>query len=135
LRNTAIVHKEFESLLDGIKPVSSIGSKVNLTSYEPNHLTYKTELSAESFVVFSEIWYTTGWKAYIDGTEQPLIRANYALRALRVPAGTSQIELKFEPKVWAIGQKVSLVSSVLLLLLIAAWAFSELKGRRKPEQQ
>lgn len=135
LRNTAIVHKEFESLLDGFKPVSGVGSKVNLTSYKPNHLTYKTELSAESLVVFSEIWYTAGWKAYIDGTEQPLIRANYALRALRVPAGTSQIDLKFEPKVWAIGQKVSLVSSVLLLLLIAAWAFSELKSRKKPEQQ
>ncbi|MDP2237599.1 MAG: YfhO family protein [Bacteroidales bacterium] len=134
LRNTAVVHKEFSSLLEGFNPVAGNSAKIQLTSYEPNHLIYSAELSHESLVVFSEIWYTAGWKANIGGVEQPLIRANYALRALRVPSGTSQIELKFEPKVWAIGQKVSLVSSTLLLLLLVAWVVSELKGRKMPEQ-
>jgi hypothetical protein len=131
LRNTAVVHKEFSSLLEGFTPVSGNPASIKLTSYEPNHLIYSAELGHESLIVFSEIWYTAGWKAYIGGVEQPLIRANYALRALRVASGTSQIELKFEPKVWAIGQKVSLVSSALLLLLILAWAYSELKGRKQ----
>ncbi|MDP3444849.1 MAG: YfhO family protein, partial [Ignavibacteria bacterium] len=100
---------------------------VKLIDNKPNHLVYNASTTKESFVVFSEIWYSLGWKAYINGKEQPLIRANYVLRALKVPAGNSTIEMKFEPKVWAVGEKISLASSALLILLLIFWIASEIK--------
>jgi uncharacterized membrane protein YfhO len=84
-------------------------------------------MKQEGLVVFSEIWYTKGWKAYINGEEQPLIRANYVLRALKVPAGNSEIEMRFEPKVYAVGEKVSFVASLLLLLALGYGIYLEVK--------
>lgn len=127
LITTAVISKEFASILEGLVPTTDDSDEILLKEYEPNHLTYKAQLANESLVVFSEIWYTLGWKAYINETEQPLIRANYALRALKVPAGDSEIVMRFEPKVWKVGEKISLASSSFLLLLVFAWLFIELK--------
>ena len=71
-------------------------------------------------VVFSEIYYADGWQAFIDGKPVPHIRANYVLRALPVPAGAHTIEFKFEPKSYAVGNGVSLASSIALLLVLVA---------------
>ena len=127
LRSTAVVNKEFEPLLQNLPASGSDGSIVNLTDYQPNKLNYQADMKQEGLVVFSEIWYTKGWKAYINGEEQPLIRANYVLRALKVPAGNSEIEMRFEPKVYAVGEKVSFVASLLLLLALGYGIFIEVK--------
>lgn len=118
LMTTAIVNKEFTKLLQNFTPVMDTMASIELVTYDPNHLVYETSANAANLAVFSEIWYSKGWKAYVDGVEQPLIRANYLLRALEIPAGTHSIEMKFEPKVWSIGEKVSLASSLLLILLV-----------------
>lgn len=131
LMTTAIVHREFEPLLSNLNPVMDTTATVNLVSYQPNHLVYETVTSTPNLIVFSEIWYTKGWKAYVDGVEQPLIRANYLLRSVVVPAGEHSIEMKFEPKVWAIGEKVSLASSLLLLLLSAGLAFRYIRQKKQ----
>jgi len=94
------------------------GSTIILTKYEPDALTYRATATADAFVVFSEIYYADGWNAYLDGKLVPHLRANYVLRAMPLPAGTHTIEFKFEPTEYAIGNTVSLVSSVLLILLL-----------------
>ena len=57
---------------------------------------YKVQSEAGGVVVFSEIYYP-GWTATIDGEEVELGRANYILRALRVPAGTHEVRMEFRP--------------------------------------
>lgn len=130
LRTTAVVNKEFEPLLAGLPTAGPGEARIELRNYQPNKLVYDIRLSQEQLVVFSEIWYTKGWKAFVNGQEQALIRANYTLRALRLPAGESQVEMRFEPKVWVVGEKVSLLASALLLLLVAGWIYVEIKGRK-----
>ena len=48
--------------------------------------------------MFSEIYYPKGWKATIDGNEVPIERANYVLRAITIPQGEHDIEMRFEPQ-------------------------------------
>lgn len=134
LQTTAIIHDEFRPLLEGLNPTTDSTAMIELTQYEPNRLVYSIESVEESLFIFSEIWYTAGWKAFVDGKETDLIRANYVLRALRVPAGTSTIEMRFEPKVWAVGQTVSLISSSLLILLLLLWLFGEYKKWKQQSQ-
>jgi len=93
-------------------------STIALSSYLPNHLAYKYNSSKEQLVVFSEIYYSKGWNAYIDGQEVPYLRANYVLRALSVPAGQHDVEFKFEPRIWVVGERISFASSLLLILLL-----------------
>ncbi|UOQ66699.1 YfhO family protein [Hymenobacter volaticus] len=109
------------------------GSTIALTKYEPDALTYRATATADAFVVFSEIYYADGWNAYLDGKKVPYVRANYVLRAMPLPAGTHTIEFKFEPTEYAIGNTVSLVSSVLLILALIGAIVYATRRKSTPE--
>jgi prolipoprotein diacylglyceryltransferase len=48
-----------------------------------------------------------------------------------IPAGRHIVEFKFEPKSYFIGNKISLASSLLLILAVAGYAFSEFRKRKR----
>ena len=127
--NTAIVDKRFsENVMEFILDSSST-IKLNQKEYKPNHLIYNlTNITSKQLAVFSEIYYEKGWNAYIDGEIVPHFRANYVLRAMMVPAGTSKIEFKFEPTSYSTGETVAYASSILLLLLLGFVSYKELKS-------
>ncbi|AIZ62995.1 hypothetical protein PK28_03550 [Hymenobacter sp. DG25B] len=110
---------------------SAEGSTIRLTNYSPDALRYEANAVQDGFVVFSEIYYKDGWNAYIDGKLTPHLRANYVLRALPVPAGKHIIDFKFEPTSYKLGNTVSLISSVVLILAMVAALVYAL--RQKPE--
>lgn len=89
-----------------------------LTEHKPAFLKYESNSSADGFAVFSEIYYPKGWHATIDGKEVPILRADYVLRALQIPAGKHVIEFRFEPKPYIIGNKITIASSWILLLVV-----------------
>ncbi|MEZ4978329.1 MAG: hypothetical protein R2772_03445 [Chitinophagales bacterium] len=104
---------------------------ISLTEYEPNRLVYKSQASNKGLAVFSEVWYggNPDWKAWIDGEEVSIIRANYVLRALEIPAGSHDIVMEFKPK--AAGSYYSLISSILGLLIILGGIAYQLKDKLK----
>lgn len=93
---------------------------VSLLEQRPNYLKYETQASTGGVVVFSEIYYPEGWVATIYGEPAAILRANYVLRALEVPAGKHTIEFRFEPRAYTIGNRVTQASSWVLVLLLAA---------------
>ena len=103
------------------------GSSIDLDIYKPNYLKYTAQTQFPALAVFSEIYYKDGWNVYVDGEKSDYFRANYVLRAMQVPAGNHTIEIKFEPKVYKIGEGISLASSVILILLLVFVSFKELK--------
>jgi hypothetical protein len=116
--NEAIIHQEFSAYLSGLKLQKDSLGTIKLSDYKPNHLTYTYEAQNEQLVVFSEIWYgpNKGWQAYVDGQPTEHIRANYILRAMRVPAGKHTIEFRFDPPTFRRGKLISNIFSSLLLL-------------------
>lgn len=122
-RRLAVVDDDFADLLpQQTFPVDSTAS-IELISYQPNELKYRSSTANEAMAVFSEIYYPHGWQAYIDGEEVPHFRANYVLRAMVVPAGQHEITFKFEPEVVKTGSTIALASSVLLGLLLLGGIF------------
>jgi hypothetical protein len=109
------------------------GSTIELTEYQPNYLKYVANATQDGLVVFSEVYYEDGWQAYLDGKPVDHIRANYILRALPVPAGKHTIEFRFAPKSYEIGNTISLISSILLLVVIGGAIFYSI--RKKPEAE
>src|SRR5690606_485479 len=95
------------------------GAYVKLAEYGLNNLNFVSNNSRDGFAVFSDIYYPHGWKAYIDGQETPIYRANFLLRALKIPAGEHKIEFKFHPQKFYTGDTIALVSSLLLILIAA----------------
>jgi hypothetical protein len=110
----------------------SNGGSATLTEARGNLLKYSVENSANGLLVFSEIFYAEGWKATIDGKESPVIRANYVLRAMEVPAGKHEIVFRFEPESFTNGNRISLFSSIAVLGLLGFTAF--MSFRKKEEE-
>jgi hypothetical protein len=129
---TAYIDQRYAPLLNNFKGSADTAAAIKLLSYEPNDLKYESKSKSEGLVVFSEIYYEHGWNAYVDGKLTPHLRANYVLRALLVPGGQHSIEFKFEPASYALGEKVGLISSILLFVGCAAVFFFELKKNARP---
>lgn len=91
---------------------------IQLQSYKPNHLRYSATNSKDGFAVFSEIYYKNGWIATIDGKEATIVRVDYTLRGLQLPAGKHVIEFKFEPEVIKRGSTITLFSFIIMIILI-----------------
>jgi uncharacterized membrane protein YfhO len=126
----AIVDKSFAASLAGFIPGRDTSAKIYLTHYAPDELKYSSHTSKDNLAVFSEIYYPEGWNAKIDGKSAQILRVNYTLRAIVIPAGTHVVEMKFESKSYIMGQKIALGSSALIVLLVfagIAWGFVKKK--------
>jgi hypothetical protein len=140
LNHTAIINKEFSQLVGNYQITDSILPQVTMEDYQPNKLMYRFRgvsagsTAADYLVVFSEIWTEKGWKMYVDGQEQPLLRANYILRAALIPSGEHEIVMEYAPKAYTVGNTVAFASSLIMILgLIGALVYT-FKPKKKEEQ-
>ncbi|RZT97361.1 membrane protein YfhO [Ancylomarina subtilis] len=126
-----IVDKRFADQVKGfVGSVDSLAS-IKMTHYAPNAIQYDYQSKVEQLAVFSEMYYQPGWNAYIDGKLSPHFRANYVLRAMRLPAGKHKIEFKFEPKAFYVGENISLASMILFFTLVLGGLAWTLRSYRK----
>lgn len=130
-KKEAIVDESFKNLINVNRAGTGVEGFIKLTSYNPDHLVYEYSSAKDVIAVFSEIYYKEGWKMYIDGVEKPYFRANYILRAAQLEAGNHKLEFIFKPNSYYVGEKISLVASVLLLAGLGFGFYSEKKKKQK----
>ncbi|MEZ4854538.1 YfhO family protein [Flavobacterium sp.] len=104
---------------------------IQLETYKPNYLKYKTNNTNDGFAVFSENYYENGWKATIDGKQTPIYNVDYVLRGIYIPAGNHTVEFTFKPEVVQKGSIIALLSSVIMILLIAIGLYFEKRSKAK----
>ncbi len=131
--NEVTVDKRFAEFVENKTFTKDISGSIVLTEYQPNYLKYTAKAGSEQLAVLSDVYYSKGWNAYIDGEKVPHFRVNYILRGLVLPAGEHTIEFEFHPKSYYMGNNVSLASSLLLILAIIAYAFTEYRKKSKKE--
>ena len=97
-----------------------------------NTLTYRSHhnLATPALAVFSEIYYSPDWKAYIDGKPAEYIRANYILRAMLIPAGDHAIEFRNEAPTMHRLDTITLVCSIATVLIVGATLFIYYRRRK-----
>ena len=107
---------------------------VRLTGHTPDSREYSFCSDNPEYVVFSEIYYPYGWKVTVDGKKAEYFRANYALRAMFVPAGRHDIRFVFDPDSVKKGDRLALCFILLLYLAVAGIAGTavvrQLRSRR-----
>ena len=132
-KSTAIIEEK-----DKIKNLSNLQydslASILLVSNYNDEVNYQAKSSKKQFAVFSDIYYNLGWKAYVDGVETPIVKVNYVLRGLVVPAGQHAIKFEFKPtsiksSVIAAGIASSIVW--LLLAIIAILGFKKMRNNKK----
>jgi len=106
---TALVESASPFAMNG----SSQAGQVEVTTYEANRLRLRARASGESMLVLSENDYP-GWRAYVDGAAASIVRVNYGLRGVVLPAGEHEILFVYRP--WSVlgGALISLATAVTL---------------------
>jgi hypothetical protein len=104
------------------------GAKADFVRYGMQDFTMDITATGNNLLFLSETYYPNGWKAFLDGKEIPIYRLDYLFRGVAVPAGTHTLEMKFEPRGFAIGKNLSLGANILAL---GALGFIAYDWRRK----
>ncbi|MFN5942825.1 MAG: hypothetical protein ACK44S_06515, partial [Bacteroidota bacterium] len=124
-KQTAVIRKSFQSAIGNAPATIDSTASIRLNKYGLDEISFiYTAAQDGGIAVFSDIYYPLGWKAFIDGKEVPIVKANYVLRALRLPKGTNKIiSFQFNPETFAFGNKFALLGSALFYLLLAACVY------------
>lgn len=108
-------------------PVTCSGAgeaaEVEIVDYEENRIEARVQ-GGGGLLIFSELDYP-GWRATVDGEPTPLVRADYLLRALCVPAGEHLVVLTYDPPLLKIGLVISGLT-LLSVISMVIWT-----GRRE----
>ena len=128
---TAVMRNTNKDLIANYTFGKDATATVQLTKYSPRTLSYESNNSQNGLAVFSDIYYPDGWKATVDGKETPIMRTDYVLRAIKVPAGKHTIVFSFNPPSFARSERIALFGNIFLALLILAGLF--VTFRKKPE--
>lgn len=85
-----------------------------ITSYHLNSLTVEVETPKDGVLILSEV-YCPGWRAYVDGVEERVYRADWSLRAIPVRAGKHNVVMYYVPEGYYQGMWITLATLGLSL--------------------
>ena len=119
-KDTAVIDEQDKlDVLSGLQVDST--AKIQLIDNQNDLIFYTAKTNAKQLAVFSEIYYRDGWKAYIDDQESPILKVNYVLRGLVVPAGDHKIRFEFKPASVTRAKQIAGVASILLWIALVAF--------------
>ena len=127
-KHVAVADKKFQQVLGDEALQSDSTAKVTLTAYEANRLAYEVNAQKGGVVVFSEIYYP-GWTCTVDGQNTPIARADYVLRAIRIPAGKHTVVMTFDPQTVHLTETIAYTALAILALLLIGFIALAIKKR------
>lgn len=113
-RQTVLIARSDSGPAPEIRPVGGTG-RAEMRNYEAGRMQIKTYLQAPGTIVVSD-HFERGWRATVNGQSAPIFRANYLMMAIPVPAGESEIELRFGEATTGVNASMS-----VWVLLGLAW--------------
>ena len=113
--------KEFDPLKEillsedpGIKNNEpGVNYPVEFQVFEPDYIKMKVHPAKPCWLFLSEIYYP-GWKAFVDGKERKVYRANYMFRAIEMKPGDNTVEFYFRPASFREGAIISIIAVLVL---------------------
>ena len=125
-----MVHGEWEpstsTFLDrqpSLKIQSGGSAHARIVDYRPERIEINVSASSPKLLVLADSYYPSGWKAFVDGEETGIMRADGVLRAIAIPEGNHKVEFVFKPKLFYAGLFISLFSLAVLIGLGAYFVF------------
>ena len=96
-------------------------SEVSITNYTGSEITLNVSRSTPGFLVLSEIYYPAGWVATLNGEEIEILKTNYVLRGMKIPAGDHELVMEFKPSSYSLGVTLGWISLVAQALIALAF--------------
>ena len=124
-QDTAIIDKMYQSKISNFTAPDS-AAYIKQTAFDNDEVSYESNTAAPQLAVFSEVFYKD-WNAYVDGKKIEIIKANYVLRALMLPAGKHTIMFKLEPVAYITGHKITVFFVWVMIALLVGTIAWQLK--------
>ena len=105
-------------------------ARAAVTAWEPGRMTVTIDPPPPdaSYVLIAENWYPD-WQASVDGRAAPVLRGDYSLLTVAVPAGAKVVQLSFRSPLYDRGKMITLVS---LAVLLVAFLVAVVRRRAQP---
>ncbi|MDH7475218.1 MAG: YfhO family protein [Anaerolineae bacterium] len=113
-RHLVLLEQEAAAPLDNYGLLVS-SSELTLREW-PNKVTITVPPDAGGYLVCADTWYP-GWRAYVDGVEAEVLRANYAFRAVVLPPGAHEVVFVYQPRSFLVGGLISAATLGIAALL------------------
>jgi hypothetical protein len=123
LSETALLEEE-----PVVEPVSKTGAEAEIKAYSLNEIRIDARLPNPAILMLSEVFYPR-WTAFVDGEAAQVIKANYILRAVALPAGEHEVVFRYDKSLVKNGLFVSVTVFALMLLLLLFAGVSEWRAR------
>jgi hypothetical protein len=97
-RRTVLLERPPASLPDSSAPGTSPGEPdgaAKIVSYGHTRIIVDVTAPAGGFLVLNDIWHPW-WRARVDTTDVPILKANVLLRAVQMPPGHHVVEFEFD---------------------------------------
>lgn len=94
--------------------------RIIVNNLERNGNAEITTITSQPRILIMNEYYDENWKAYVDGKETNLVKANYLFRAIEVPKGRHRIEFKYVP---IFTYKMFSISGITLIFLVLLFIF------------
>lgn len=112
-RQEALLEQHPGIRLPDVSP-ESVPHSIRCRIYEHNRQQWEVYTAEPGLLCLSEIWYPA-WKATVDGSPAPLLRAYHSLRAVPIPAGTHVVELRYDSASFRTGAWISALTAAATL--------------------
>jgi len=107
-------------------PTAQLKAEAQIVRYNNEMVTIATSADSEAVLVFADSYYP-GWRAFVDGREEVIRRANLFFRAVRLPAGNHTVEFRYKPRSFVIGLAISATTLAALVVTTGFLAFRSVR--------
>ena len=101
--------------------------KIEKTKISSSHITYEFESLSDQLIVFSEIYYPSGWEVYVDDIKSEYFDVNYIFRGMVVPSGVHKIDFYFSPSIVKTGINIRILTIIITFSLIVYMVYKNNK--------
>ena len=108
-RQTVVV----EGLATDLFSAAQAIQPAKITLFSPDEVVVEVDTTAPGILVLTDTYYP-GWRAEVAGEEVEIVRANYLLRGIELPAGNHQVTFRYAPDSLSAGAAVSVTSLLML---------------------
>lgn len=98
---------------NGLTSYPKGNGSVDIASYTPNKIILKTESSGPGYLFLSDTYFP-GWDAWVDSTRVPILEADYAFRAIKIPSGKHIVKFAYQPASFSAGLTLTILSLVAI---------------------
>ncbi|MDT0632974.1 hypothetical protein [Rubrivirga litoralis] len=96
----------------GAAPDSGAAS-VELQRFEPDEIVWRVRTDRPRLLVASEVYYPAGWTVTVGSEPAPILRTDFLLRGVPVPAGEHIVTMRYVPETKRTGRLISWIATLL----------------------